>query len=99
MHMGSALAGGGPVLVAGPPGCFFPGVIDSPRQVPAPSGVAWLFRSRPSGGPFFAVLRRDDREARSTLVAHLVDSGATRSQEEAAALLDDAAPEVLAVGW
>lgn len=86
-------------LVAGLIACFFSVVIDARRQVPAPSATGWLFDLTDVRGPIFAVLRGDEREAHTALSAHLVDTGAVVDLDEAAQLLHDARPEVVAVVW
>jgi hypothetical protein len=73
-------------------------MIDTTRQVPAPSAAGWLFDLRDHRGPAFVVLREDEAAARECLRDHLVGIGvlADGNTDE---LLADASVEYAAVIW
>jgi hypothetical protein len=50
-------------------------LIDTTRQVPAPSAAGWLFDLGDQHGPAFVVLRQDEGAARDCLRDHLCDLG------------------------
>lgn len=87
------------VLVLEIRACFFLGVIDFPRQVPAPSAAAWLVTLPDTDAPRFVVLRQADDEAVEALAAFLLDLGAAASSGEAHELLAGAGVEHVGVVW
>ena len=74
-------------------------MVDTTRQVPAPSATAWAIDLRDTRGPIFVVLRCTGQSARAALVEHLADVGPSGSVADARALVDPANAEYVAVIW
>jgi hypothetical protein len=77
---------------------FFCVMADPDRQVLAPAG-AWLLDLTAVRGPRFVVLRDDETEARTALVAELVEIGTVSTPDEAQTLIDEATAEPVGVVW
>ena len=82
----------------GPPAAFW-GNVDAARQVPPPSGAAWLIDLGDVRGPLLVVLRPDTDAAIEAAVAYLLATDAVSDPEDARELLDDVEPQVAAVVW
>jgi hypothetical protein len=74
-------------------------MVDEPRQVPALSASAWSIDLVPVGGPSFIVLRRDEAEARTALVEHLVEIGSIPDTIKAERMVAAAPIESVGVVW
>lgn len=74
-------------------------MVDEPRQVPALSASAWSIDLAPIGGPVFIVLRRNETEARTALVTHLVEIGSIPNTVEAERAVAAAPIDSVGVVW
>lgn len=69
------------------------------RQLPTPSGAAWLFDLGELRGPWILVLRDHEDEARQRLAEHLVELGQASNVAEAMTVLSDVAVDHAGVIW
>lgn len=74
-------------------------MVDTSRQVPAPSAQAWSVDLKSVGGPTFTVLRTSADEARDAVVAYLMDIGSGLTQAAATALVERATVAEVSVVW
>lgn len=74
-------------------------MVDTTRQVTAPSAQAWSVDLTSVGGPRFTVLRTSAVEAREAVVAYLIEIGSGLTQAAATALVDRATVAEVSVVW
>lgn len=82
-----------------PPDFLLIVMIDTIRQVPAPSADAWSLDLASRGGPRFVVLRLDEHHARQRLAEHLTWLGKVEDNAEGLRLIADIEAEHVAVIW
>lgn len=83
-------------------GVFFSRIfqmVDTKRQVPAPSALAWSVDLSSVGGPTFAVMRTTADEAREAVVSYLVEIGSGLTRFAATGLVARATVSEIAVVW
>ena len=74
-------------------------MIDTSRQLPAPSADAWSIDLTALGGPRFVILTSSEQRARKRLVEHLVELGKAADPVAGATLLAGITTERVAVIW
>ena len=74
-------------------------MVDTTRQVPAPSAQAWSVDLAPAGGPTFTVMRRSADDAREAVVAYLIDIGSGLTGAAATELVRRATVTEVPVVW
>lgn len=74
-------------------------MVDTTRQVPAPSAQAWSVDLSSACGPTFTVMRRSADDAREAVVAYLIDIGSGLTQDAATELVRRATVTEVSVVW
>lgn len=74
-------------------------MVDTTRQVPAPSAHAWSVDLSAVGGPTFTVMRMSAVEAREAVVAYLMDIGSGLPQAAASEVVARATVTEVSVIW
>jgi hypothetical protein len=74
-------------------------MIDTSRQLPAPTADAWSIDLTALGGPLFVVLTTSEAHARERLVEHLVELGKVEDIGAGTMLLAEIPAERVAVIW
>lgn len=74
-------------------------MVDTTRQVPAPSAQAWSVDLTSVGAPTFTVMRTSAPEAREAVVAYLMDIGSGLTREAATAVVGRATVTEVSVVW
>jgi hypothetical protein len=74
-------------------------MIDTSRQLPAPSAGAWSIDLTALGGPVFVILTTSEQHARERLVEHLVELGKVDDVGAGTMLLAGIPTQRMAVIW
>ena len=74
-------------------------MIDTSRQLSAPSAQAWSIDLSPLGGPQFIVLAASERHARQRLIEHLEELGKLTGNERDHSVIYELPAEWVPVIW